>query len=67
MSGFPNLFVLTVPNKLPNGNSTLYGIECSVVYNLRLLKPLFSEKSPRSLTVNVKAAAEDAYNEKLQH
>ena len=67
VSGFPNLFVLTGPNTLPNGNSTLHGIECSVVYILRVLKPLLGGKSPQASTVMVKAAAEDAYNEKLQH
>ncbi|KAL9126730.1 MAG: hypothetical protein Q9217_004257 [Psora testacea] len=66
VSGFPNLFILTGPNTLPSGNSTLHGIECSVTYILRVLKPLFTGKSPRSSTIMVKAAAEDAYNEKLQ-
>ncbi|KAL9101023.1 MAG: hypothetical protein Q9163_003665 [Psora crenata] len=67
VSGFPNFFILTGPNTLPNGNSTLQGIECSVIYILRVLKPLFGGKRPHASTIMVKAAAEDAYNEKLQH
>lgn len=37
---FPNLFLLTGPNTLPTGHSTLFGIECSVEYIIRILKPL---------------------------
>ncbi|KAM3508558.1 hypothetical protein MY11210_006666 [Beauveria gryllotalpidicola] len=42
--GFPNLFMLAGPNTLPSGNSTLHGIECSVVYIIRVLRGI-REKS----------------------
>lgn len=44
VSQFPNLFLLTGPNTLPSGHSTLLGIEASVAYILRLLKPLLQKK-----------------------
>jgi hypothetical protein len=66
VSGFPNLFLLTGPNTLPSGHSTLLGIENSVTYILRLLEPLLSSeeppKKPHSSTIEVKKDAEDAFN-----
>ena len=66
VSGFPNLFLLTGPNTLPSGHSTLLGIENSVTYILRLLEPLLgsegTSKKPHSSTIEVKKDAEDAFN-----
>jgi len=66
VSYFPNFFVLAGPNTLPNGNSTLHGIECSVIYILRVLKPLLGKWSCNPKSIMVKPAAEDAYNKRLQ-
>ncbi|KFY45041.1 hypothetical protein V494_01170 [Pseudogymnoascus sp. VKM F-4513 (FW-928)] len=41
--GFPNLFLLTGPNTLPSGHSTLLSIENSVAYILRLLEPQLAQ------------------------
>ncbi|KAL7275628.1 succinate semialdehyde dehydrogenase NADP+ linked [Rhizina undulata] len=43
--GFPNLFMISGPNTLPTANSTLVGIECSVIYVLRLLPALLPPHS----------------------
>ncbi|KAL2193553.1 hypothetical protein P885DRAFT_45032 [Corynascus similis CBS 632.67] len=42
---FPNLFLLTGPNTLPSGHSTLVGIECSVEYILRVISRLAKEST----------------------
>lgn len=66
MSGFPNLFLLTGPNTLPSGHSTLLGIENSVTYILRLLEPLLNSKAlsgqPHTSKIEVKKEAEDSFN-----
>lgn len=66
VSGFPNLFLLTGPNTLPSGHSTLLGIEHSVTYILRLLEPLIGWKvqsnQPRTSKIEVKKEAEDNFN-----
>lgn len=66
VSGFPNLFLLTGPNTLPSGHSTLLGIESSVTYILRLLEPQLRWKAlsdqPHPSKMEVKKEAEDAFN-----
>lgn len=69
MSGFPNLFLLTGPNTLPSGHSTLLSIENSVAYILRLLEPQLGPKLPLSqtmATIEVKRSAEEAFNRDLK-
>jgi hypothetical protein len=70
MSGFPNLFLLTGPNTLPSGHSTLLGIEYSVTYILRLLQPLLGSKvpsnQPRASKIEIKKEAEDAFNKFIE-
>lgn len=70
VSGFPNLFLLTGPNTLPSGHSTLLSIENSVAYILRLLEPQLSPKLPLSQTllstIEVKRSAEQAFNRDLE-
>jgi hypothetical protein len=66
VSGFPNLFLLTGPNTLPSGHSTLLGIEYSVTYILRLLEPLLRQRAlsnqPKTATIEVRKEAEDDFN-----
>ncbi len=66
VSGFPNLFLLTGPNTLPSGHSTLLGIEHSVTYILRLLEPLLGSKvlsnQPSASKIEIKKEAEDDFN-----
>lgn len=70
MSGFPNLFLITGPNTLPSGHSTLLSIENSVAYILRLLEPQLAPKLPLSQTIlstiEVKRSAEEAFNRDLE-
>ncbi|KAK2754293.1 hypothetical protein FQN54_007173 [Arachnomyces sp. PD_36] len=73
VANFPNLFLLTGPNSLPSGHSTLISIECSVEYILRLLKRVLPQPHSPGHTnawLHVKKDAQDAYNgwiqEKLQ-
>ncbi len=65
MSGLPNLFILTGPNTLPSGHSTLAGIEASVEYIIRLLRGL-SRNSDSRVSVNVKPEAQANYNDMIQ-
>jgi hypothetical protein len=71
VSGFPNLFLLTGPNTLPSGHSTLLSIENSVAYILRLLEPQLAPKSPLSQTmlstIEVTRSAEEAFNRDLEY
>ena len=65
VSGFPNLFVLTGPNTLPSGHSTLVGIESSVEYIIRLLR--HADKGPAArVKINVKPRAQAIYNACIQ-
>lgn len=66
MAGFPNLFVLTGPNTLPSGNSTLHGIECSIVYITRLLKHLAKSGKGSDVTIKPDMQAERRFNENIQ-
>ncbi|POR31065.1 Uncharacterized protein TPAR_08733 [Tolypocladium paradoxum] len=68
VADFPNLFLLTGPNTLPSGHSTLVGIECSVEYILRLIDPLIDEdtKTPRRASIQVKEAAQRVFNNRIQ-
>ena len=66
---FPNFFMLAGPNTLPSNNSTLQGIECSVVYITRILKHLLSQASKDSEKTPVimpRAEAESRFNFDLQ-
>lgn len=65
VSGFPNLFILTGPNTLPSGHSTLVGIESSVEYIVRLLHRLGKYPDTR-VKLNVKPAAQAFYNDRIQ-
>ncbi|KAL2859913.1 uncharacterized protein BJX67DRAFT_386522 [Aspergillus lucknowensis] len=65
---FPNLFMITGPNTLPSGHSTLFGIECSVEYIMRVLQPLFShDKRDGCIWIDVRAAAHETYNTDIQN
>lgn len=64
--GFPNLFLLTGPNTLPTGNSTLHGIECSVIYITRLLKGAWAALAVDGVIIEPDASEQATYNEKLQ-
>ncbi|KAH7231680.1 uncharacterized protein BKA55DRAFT_524457, partial [Fusarium redolens] len=65
VSGFPNLFLLTGPNTLPSGHSTLVGIECSVEYITRLMSRFLDNHSSK-VKFEVKAEAQDSFNTLLQ-
>lgn len=66
VSGFPSLFLLTGPNTLLSGHSTLLGIEHSVTYILRLLESLLGSKvlsnQPSASKIEVKKEAEGDFN-----
>ncbi|KAL2802996.1 hypothetical protein BJX63DRAFT_437366 [Aspergillus granulosus] len=65
---FPNFFMVTGPNTLPSGHSTLFGIECSVEYILRVLQPLLSQDNRGQYRqIEVRAAAHERYNADIQH
>ncbi|KAL2121226.1 hypothetical protein VTJ04DRAFT_5253 [Mycothermus thermophilus] len=64
---FPNFFLLTGPNTLPAGHSTLVGIECSVEYILRLLRHLWKESSPtKRIKAQITPRAHEAFNDWIQ-
>ena len=65
VSGFPNLFILTGPNTLPSGHSTLIGIESSVEYIIRLLRVVGKGTTARA-KLDVKPGAQASYNERIQ-
>lgn len=65
VSGFPNLFILTGPNTLPSGHSTLIGIESSVEYIIRLLRIASKDPAAR-VQLNVKPSAQESYNNRIQ-
>ncbi|KAL2812895.1 hypothetical protein BDW59DRAFT_178493 [Aspergillus cavernicola] len=65
---FPNLFIVTGPNTLPSGHSTLLGIECTVDYILRVIRPLFSRRQgDQCRHIKVRRVPHDDYNFNLQH
>jgi hypothetical protein len=66
VAGFPNLFILTGPNTLPSGNSTLHGIECSIVYVTRLLKHMSKVETKNSAVIMPDMDAEREFNENIQ-
>ena len=70
MSQFPNIFLLTGPNTLPSGHSTLLSIEASVAYILRLLEPLLRQNLPSSQPkfskIEATANAEKSFNRCLE-
>ncbi|KAG7285860.1 hypothetical protein NEMBOFW57_008154 [Staphylotrichum longicolle] len=64
---FPNLFLLTGPNTLPSGHSTLVGIECSVEYILRLISRLVKEPmETKGVKVQVMPSAHKSFNDWIQ-
>ncbi|KAI0848040.1 FAD/NAD(P)-binding domain-containing protein [Daldinia vernicosa] len=68
VSGFPNFFMLAGPNTLPSGNSTLHGIECSVIYILRVLRGTWGYgRRTDDVSIMVKAEAEARFNERIQN
>lgn len=57
------------PNTLPSSNSTLHGIECSVVYIIRLLGGIWggcSNQRAYSVSLMPKPEAEAQFNSALQ-
>ncbi|KAL3492494.1 hypothetical protein BJX62DRAFT_236093 [Aspergillus germanicus] len=60
---FPNLFMITGPNTLPLGHSTLLGIEHTVHYILRVIHSLLRGPARR---IEVRAAAHDQFNSGLE-
>lgn len=65
-AGYPNLFFLAGPNTLPSSNSTLHGIECSVVYITRVLQRLKQRGQLNSAVLDVSPDAEKGFNEMVQ-
>ncbi|KAH0563133.1 hypothetical protein GP486_002302 [Trichoglossum hirsutum] len=65
VSKFPNLFLLTGPNTLPTDNSTLVGIENSIIYIIRLLRCLLpvNGRPPRFASISPTEDAQRSYNE----
>lgn len=67
MPEFPNLFLLTGPNTLPSGHSTLVGIECSVEYIVRLISRLAHESTAtKPVKVQVRPSAHKSFNDWIQ-
>lgn len=67
MPEFPNLFLLTGPNTLPSGHSTLVGIECSVKYILRVVSRLMRESTAKErVKVKVRPSAHKSFNDWVQ-
>ncbi|KAI1123819.1 FAD/NAD(P)-binding domain-containing protein [Nemania abortiva] len=67
--GFPNFFMLAGPNTLPSSNSTLHGIECSVVYITRILRGIWGKSLAQradAISVMPTAEAETQFNAALQ-
>ncbi|KAI1370454.1 FAD/NAD(P)-binding domain-containing protein [Hypoxylon crocopeplum] len=67
--GFPNFFMLAGPNTLPSGNSTLHGIECSIIYITRVLRGAWSQaRGDRGLPLALMPTreAEDEFNAAIQ-
>ncbi|KAK3298714.1 uncharacterized protein B0H64DRAFT_439154 [Chaetomium fimeti] len=64
---FPNLFLLTGPNTLPSGHSTLAGIECSVEYILRVIARLAKNATTtKGVKVQVKPTAHKSFNDWIE-
>jgi hypothetical protein len=64
---FPNLFLLTGPNTLPSGHSTLVGIECSVEYILRIISRLAKEPTAtKEVKIQIKPSAHWSFNDWIQ-
>ena len=63
IAGFPNLFLLTGPNTGTGHNSQLYMIECQHEYVLSALRTMRDEQLA---SVDVRAGAEAAYNDRVQ-
>jgi hypothetical protein len=58
--------MLTGPNTLPSANSTLHGIECSIVYITRLLRGVLTGRGGKGSTLMPTADAEAQFNRKIQ-
>ncbi|KAH6854758.1 hypothetical protein B0I37DRAFT_422569 [Chaetomium sp. MPI-CAGE-AT-0009] len=64
---FPNLFLLTGPNTLPSGHSTLIGVECSVEYILRVITRFAKVSTPaKGVKLQVKPSAHKSFNDGIQ-
>ncbi|KAL8341211.1 hypothetical protein RB601_005734 [Gaeumannomyces tritici] len=64
---FPNLFLLTGPNTLPSGHSTLVGIECSVEYILRVIARIVRESTAtKGVKLQVRPSAHQSFNDWIQ-
>lgn len=61
--GFPNLFQLVGPNTGLGHNSIIFMIEAQVEYILKILKEMQKQDYA---SIEVKAAVQDAFNEKVQ-
>ncbi|KAH8653100.1 hypothetical protein BGZ60DRAFT_387004 [Tricladium varicosporioides] len=69
VNGFPNFFMLAGPNTLPSANSTLQGIECSIVYITRLLSGFWSRignKKSGNAYIMPTVEAETRFNGEIQ-
>ena len=63
VAGFPNLFVVTGPNTGLGHNSLVFMIEAQLDYLMDAVRTMEARGATR---VEVRADAQDAYNEKLQ-
>jgi cation diffusion facilitator CzcD-associated flavoprotein CzcO len=63
IAGFPNLFILTGPNRGTGHQSQLYMIECQHEYVLGALRAMRGE---RLASVEVRAQAESRFNDRVQ-
>lgn len=67
VNSFPNFFIMTGPNTLPSGHSTLLGIECTADYILRVMSPLTSNMTTtRCKKLEVRREAQDRFNSSIQ-
>lgn len=64
VAGFPNFFMLYGPNTNLGHNSIIFMLECQINYILQAIDAL---KNPKLRYIDVRKAAEDAFNRELQH
>jgi cation diffusion facilitator CzcD-associated flavoprotein CzcO len=64
IAGFPNFFMLYGPNTNLGHNSIIFMLECQINYILQAVDAL---KNPKVRYMDVRKAAEDAFNRELQH
>ncbi|KAL1887666.1 hypothetical protein Sste5346_010061 [Sporothrix stenoceras] len=63
MSGFPNFFILLGPNAATGHTSAIMAAENSINFALRVIKPVLDGQCAQ---VDLKASAEEAYDDNLQ-